>query len=80
MKLSANVDVTLAGAEGYNVQVLMGKRDNPEMELCARRIMSLIKEAGYDKPLLLSLQLTSLDLPTIRSVIDKVTELVQDKR
>lgn len=75
MQLSAHVDVTLAGAESYVIQVLMGKRDIPEMEFCARNIMSMIKSSGCDKPLLLSLALENHNLPTIRAIIDQVQKM-----
>lgn len=70
--LSASVDVTLAGAESYSVQVLMGKRDIVETEFCARNIMSHIRSTGSNKPLLLSLALTNHKLSTIRAVIEQV--------
>lgn len=73
--ISASVEVTLAGAESYNVQVLMGKRDVPELELCARSIMSLIKADGCMKPLLISLALKRHNMSTIREIINKVREM-----
>lgn len=73
--ISASVDVTLAGAESYNVQVLMGKRDVPELELCARSIMSIIKNDGCSKPLLISIALKRHNISTIREVINQVRQM-----
>lgn len=73
--LSAGFDVTLAGAESYHVQTLMGKRDVPELELCARQVIQAMKTAGCNKPLLLSLALKSHDLPTMHAIIAKIKDI-----
>lgn len=50
----------------------MGKRDVPEIDMCARAIMAAFKAHGCNKPLLLSLGLTNHDMFTIRAVVDQV--------
>ncbi|KAI0566704.1 Proteasome assembly chaperone 3 [Gracilaria domingensis] len=73
--LSASKEVTIAGAESFSVQTLIGIRDIPELELCARTIIAKISENGCAKPLLVSLALRDHSMRTIRAVIEKVTEL-----
>lgn len=71
-KVSADVYVSPSGTEQYTVQVVMGKRDVPEIEMCARAIMAAIKAHGCTKPLLLALGLSKHCMMTIRAVVDQV--------
>ncbi|CAN8076337.1 unnamed protein product [Agarophyton chilense] len=73
--LSACKEVTVAGAESFSVQTLVGIRGIPELELCARAIISNMSEQGCSTPLLISLALKDHSMRTIRTVIEKVTEL-----
>lgn len=70
-----SVDVTLAGTESFATQVLLGKRDVPEIELCGRNIMGFMKADGCTKPLLLSLALKDHSISTIRAVVEQVREM-----
>lgn len=73
--IAASVDTTLAGAESFSVQVLIGKRDIPEVELCARSIMSAIAASGCRRPLLLSLALKQHSMSTIRPIIAQIRDM-----
>lgn len=75
MKISANREVSLAGVESYNVNVLMGRRDIVEYELCARRIAAIMAQNGCNKPLLLSIALLDHSISTVTAVIEAVKEI-----
>lgn len=53
----------------------MGKREVPELELCARQVLELIENDGCAKPLLISLALKDHSIETIKAVIAKVKSL-----
>lgn len=67
--------MTVGGAESFVVKVLLGKRDIPEMELCARTLMSKMAKDGCTRSLLISLALKDHSMQTITGVIKKIQEL-----
>ena len=48
----------VGGSSGtYRLDTLVGSRDDPALDLCARQLAQLVAEAGCSKPLLLCLGL-----------------------
>lgn len=57
------------------VKTLMGIRDLPELEFCARAIIGAIANDGCNKTLLISLALKDHSMATVRPIIEKVKQL-----
>lgn len=74
MQIAAEMDTAVGGNQSFSVTVLVGKRDETMMELCARRIMADIVKDGSSKPLLLSLALKSHSLQLVEPIVSKIVE------
>jgi len=74
-QLSAEQELPLGGPESFHVQTLMGKRDIPELELCARQIIALMATDGCTKPLLISLALKDHSMETITAIVNQMKEM-----
>lgn len=53
--LHAEKETVLGGGSTYRVDTLLGRRDEPLMELCARQLAERLHDAGSARPLLLCL-------------------------
>lgn len=65
----------MGGAQSYGVTVLMGKREVPELELCARQVLAVMEKDGCTKPLLISLALKDHSIGSITAIIEKIKGL-----
>jgi proteasome assembly chaperone 3 len=65
-----------AGAEAltFNTNVLAGKRDEPMLQLCARRIIETAAEQGFRKSMVICLGLSDHSMQTMREVAAAVAE------
>ena len=73
-QLSAEHEVTIS-SQTYVVKTLMGIRDVPELELCARAVIGAMVNDGCEKPLLMSIALKDHGMRTMRMIIEKIKEL-----
>lgn len=73
--ISAVKETAFGGAHAFQVSVLLGKRDVPELMLCARQIVQAMDADGCSRPLLLSIALNDHSIDTIRQVVEKVKGL-----
>lgn len=58
----------------YSIDTLLGKRDDPGLELCARQIVEFVGDMGHSKPLTLCVGLKNHELATIMQVVAAVKE------
>ncbi|XP_074263634.1 uncharacterized protein LOC141586338 [Silene latifolia] len=58
----------------FSVSVLIGKRDEPMLVACARKLIQNISEAGSSKSLVLSLGLKNHSADSIKAVVSAVIE------
>ncbi|KAM7267937.1 hypothetical protein ACFE04_010103 [Oxalis oulophora] len=72
--LHARKEEGISNNPNFNVSVIFGKRDEPMLETCARKIIEHISSSGSPKPLLLSLGLKDHSKETLKGVISAVTE------
>ena len=55
--LAAEKESVLGGGSTFRIDTLLGRRDEPLAELCARQLVEQLAAAGCDRPLLLCLAL-----------------------
>lgn len=72
--LHAEKETVLGGGATYRIDTLLGRRDEPLMELCARQLAERLGGANCDRPLLLCLALERAVLT--QQVVKQVVELV----
>jgi proteasome assembly chaperone 3 len=72
--LRAEKQTVLGSGITHDVVVLLGRRDDPMAELCARQLGERLVEAGCASPLLLCLALDNLAAvqQTVQQVVDQV--------
>mmetsp|Transcript_32023 Transcript_32023/g.90876 ORF Transcript_32023/g.90876 Transcript_32023/m.90876 type:complete len:126 (+) Transcript_32023:580-957(+) len=70
--LQAREERALEGDPTYSVTVLLGRRDEPVLSLCARGLVERISAQGCAKPLLLFLGFKEHSASAARRVIDVV--------
>ncbi|GAB4835360.1 hypothetical protein Ancab_000270 [Ancistrocladus abbreviatus] len=58
----------------FNVDVLLGKNDQPMLVACARHLIEHISNSGSSKSLVLSLGLKDHSWETMKAIISVVTE------
>ncbi|KAL9234717.1 hypothetical protein vseg_009555 [Gypsophila vaccaria] len=58
----------------FNISVLIGKRDEPMLGVCARKLIENISDAGSSKSLILSLGLKDHSADSIKAIVSAVTE------
>lgn len=61
-------------APTFNVSILMGKRDEPLMVVCARQLIEQISKTGGSRPLILSLGLSDHSAETLKELIKVVVD------
>jgi Proteasome assembly chaperone 3 len=71
-QLSVEREVSLGGAESFAVDVLIGRRDEEVLDLCARRVAASMAGAGCTKSLLLAVALRSHSLDVIRPILEAI--------
>ncbi|PRW61483.1 Proteasome assembly chaperone 3 [Chlorella sorokiniana] len=74
--LAAEKETVLGGGSTYRVDTLLGRRDEPLAELCARQLAERLCDAGCDRPLLLCLALerATLTKAAVQQVVQQVLE------
>ena len=67
---------TVGGGSTYRVETLLGRRDEPLAELCARQLAERLDAAGCDRPLLLCLALErdALTPAAVKQVLQAVEQ------
>jgi proteasome assembly chaperone 3 len=65
-------DVALGGSESFTITTLVGRRDEPILELIARRVAASMAAAACAKPLLIALALRSHALEVVKPILDAV--------
>ncbi|GAB4814902.1 hypothetical protein N2152v2_001948 [Parachlorella kessleri] len=72
--LQAQKETVLGGGSTYRVETLMGRRDDPLLQLAARQLAERLAVEGCEKPLVLCLGLRqdSSSLEAVRQLIDVV--------
>lgn len=68
-------EATFGDAHAFEVSVLLGKREIPELQLCARQIVAAMDADGCTKQLLLSIALKDHSVDSIRQVVEQVKGL-----
>ena len=76
--LHAEKETAMGGAStfAYRVDTLLGRRDQPLAELCARQLAERLYDAGCDRPLLLCLALepARLTQQAVKEVLEAVVQ------
>lgn len=70
--LHGRQDVAYDGTTTYSVSTLMGKRDEPLLESCTRRLVELMGSQGCKRPLILTLGLKSHTAATLKGITDLI--------
>ncbi|KAJ7517169.1 hypothetical protein O6H91_21G012900 [Diphasiastrum complanatum] len=70
--LHARKEQVHSGTSTFNVNVLMGKRDEPILVACARQIIEHMSNSGSSRSLVLSLGLKNHSPVTLRGIIDVI--------
>lgn len=72
--LAAERETVLGGGSTYRVDTLLGRRDEPLPELCARQLAERLTASGCDRPLLLclALQRPALTPAAVKEVLQQV--------
>lgn len=80
--LHAQKESVLGGGSTYRVDMLLGGREDPALELCARQLAERLSEDGCERPLLLCLGLRrqrggggGASVAAVRSVVAHVMGL-----
>ena len=72
--IEARRDGVMDGQSTFTTNVLLGKRDEPALVLCARRIVEQASEAGFGKPMVICLGLKEHSPAMVRLVAEAVAE------
>ena len=72
--ITATQDSTFDGSTTFSTTVLMGRRDEPLLPLCARRIVEGAHAKGYTKTMLICLALKEHSQVCIKDVVRCVDE------
>lgn len=72
--ISGRQDATFDGHTTYSTNVVLGRRDQPGLDLCARQLVELLGRQGHTKPITLCLGLKDLSPATVREVVAAVRE------
>ena len=74
--LHAERESVLGGGATFRVEALLGRRDDPLPELCARQLAERLAAAGCERPLLLCLGLApgGASLEAVRQIVELVME------
>ncbi|GLC35635.1 hypothetical protein PLESTB_000185700 [Pleodorina starrii] len=72
--ISARQDATFDGRTTFSTSVVLGKRDDPPLELAARQLVQALGELGHSKPITLCLGLRELTPPAVRELVAAVRQ------
>ncbi|GMH43866.1 hypothetical protein BSKO_11800 [Bryopsis sp. KO-2023] len=72
--LQAKAEPSFDGETTFSVSTLMGKRDEEELTICARRIIESAAQQGCNKPFTICLGAKRLTLKGVKSIVDAVLE------
>jgi proteasome assembly chaperone 3 len=74
--MQAEKETVLGGGSTYRVETLMGRRDDPMLELCTRQLAERLAEAECARPLVVCLGLrpSSSSLEAVRQIVQAVLE------
>ncbi|CAD7699887.1 unnamed protein product [Ostreobium quekettii] len=72
--LQASPETALDGSVTFGVSVLLGRRDQEELLLCARRIVDGASKTGCRRPLIICLGLKSPTMATVKGIIETILE------
>jgi proteasome assembly chaperone 3 len=67
--------VAFGGRVSFSVSTLVGKRDEPVLDLCARRVAGMMVDAGRPKPLLIALALRDHSASILRPILEAIEAL-----
>jgi len=70
--LQARQESALDGEVTYTVDTLLGKRDEPLLHACARRVAQLAGERGQRRPVVLTLGLKSHTAQTMKAIVEHI--------
>lgn len=73
-QISVGRDVALGGGETFAVDTLIGRRDEPMLELCARRVAGSMANGGCTKALLMGIGLRQHTRESLKAMIDTIEE------
>ncbi|GMI43414.1 hypothetical protein TrCOL_g120 [Triparma columacea] len=81
--LAANVDVSPANnKKTYNVEIMMGRRDDPLLEIYARQLIEkcCVMDAQIMRPLMLTISLKEegRDTESFQAVLNKLLEMISE--
>ncbi|GIL75283.1 hypothetical protein Vretimale_7977 [Volvox reticuliferus] len=72
--VSARKDATFDGRTTFSTSVVVGKRDEPTLELAARQLVEALGELGHSKPVTLCLGLRELSPAVVKELVGAVCE------
>lgn len=74
--LHAEKETVLGGGTTYRVETLVGRRDDPLLELCARQLAERVAAAGCERPLVVCLGLRpgGSSLEAVREIVQAVLD------
>mmetsp|Transcript_14549 Transcript_14549/g.31680 ORF Transcript_14549/g.31680 Transcript_14549/m.31680 type:complete len:143 (+) Transcript_14549:43-471(+) len=70
--ISATQDAAFDGSTTFTTTILLGKRDEPLLSLCARRIVELASAAGYRKPMIIGMALKEHTPEMVKAVEEAI--------
>lgn len=71
--IAATQDAAFDGSTTYSTAVVLGKRDEPLLQLCARQIVELAGAAGYKKPMLIGLGFKQHSMQLVKQVMQAIS-------
>lgn len=72
LQLTVDRDVALGGGDSYTIDTLLGRRDDPVLELIARRVATSMADASAEKSLLIALALRNHGKDVVKPVLDAI--------
>ncbi|KAL3684766.1 hypothetical protein R1sor_002788 [Riccia sorocarpa] len=70
--LHAKKEEVYGGTSTFSINVLMGKRDEPLLQACARQVIEDISNGGGSRPLVLSLGLKDHSAETLKTAVQLI--------
>ncbi len=72
--LQASQDAAFDGSTTFSTSVLLGRRDEPLLQLCARQVVEMAGSAGLRKPMVLGLCFKEHSMQVVREVCKAISE------
>ncbi|PNW73745.1 hypothetical protein CHLRE_13g571000v5 [Chlamydomonas reinhardtii] len=72
--ISARQDSTFDGRTTFTTSVVLGKREDPGLELASRQLVEVIGAAGHNKPITLCLGLKEASPALVKELVAAVRE------